>query len=137
MDFSKHPIFAAEYVGAILLAIVLTMLFASAIRARNCRSWRELPALVWLFAAGSAGAGVLIIFLGEVIARWLPVAVSMVSAIVIAFGVIRALGFRYNKAAAGSDCGSGARIAIGLYFCVVLLLFVGTIFARFYFLRLG
>ena len=130
MDYSKHPIYAADYVSALLIAIGLTIVFASAIRERNYRAWREVPAKIWLLAVGSWMTGVLVMWLGAFIARWLPLVFASASLFGIVFAVIRAMTVRRTAHQLEKDSPTGTNLVVAVYFCVTFLLLAGTIFAR-------
>ncbi len=132
MDYSKQPLYGADYISAVIIAIALTIFFASVIRERNYRAWREFPAKLWILGVGSWAAGFVVMFLGAVLIRWLPLAAAVVSLVVIIFAVIRA--------AAAADLAepkpprpAGLRSVLVLYFCATLLVLLGTVFARSYF----
>ncbi len=132
MDYSKHPIYGADYVSAVLVAIALTIVLASAIRQNDYRAWREAPSKLLLLVLGSWMSGFLIFFLGEVIARWLPLVAAVASFFLIAFTIIGAVFPRTRRTAQKHQSPKGVRAALAVYFCATTALLIGTLFARWY-----
>lgn len=122
------PIMSARF----LVAIALTIFFASAVRENDYRAWRKIPSKLFLVAAGSWISGVLIFFLGDVMVRWLPLAAALASFFVIAFSVFAALFRATPQTVAGHASPRGVRATLALYFCATTALLVGTVFARSY-----
>jgi hypothetical protein len=56
MDFSKHPIYSADYLSAVIIAIALTIAFAGAMRQQNYRAWRSMMATSYSLAIAIVSA---------------------------------------------------------------------------------
>ncbi|MBA2271007.1 MAG: hypothetical protein H0W20_10480 [Chthoniobacterales bacterium] len=131
------PMFVVDYISAFLLAVAFTIAFASAVRDKNYRAWRNMPAKVWLLAVGSWMGGMLVVGLGAVVAHWLTFLLGVIALAVIVFALIRVGPFRETVHTETGNPGDDARPAIALYFCVTLLLFFCAISFRFYVVNLS
>ncbi len=129
--------FVVDYISAFLLAVAFTIAFASAVRDKNYRAWRNMPAKVWLLAVGSWMGGMLVVGLGAVVAHWLTFLLGVIALAVIVFALIRVGPFRETVHTETGNPGDDARPAIALYFCVTLLLFFCAISFRFYVVNLS
>ncbi len=127
MDYSKHPIYSADYISALLIAVALTIFFASAIRERNYASWGQVPPKVWFAAAGSWVCGFIIMWLGAFISRWLPLVFGAVSLCFIVFAMI---GAAIRVTPSERAVPTAFRPALALYFCATTAILVATIVAR-------
>lgn len=129
--------FVIDFITAFLLAVAFTVAFAGLVRQRGYRSWRGMPAVVWLLAMGSWLIGILLVAFGALAAHWLPFVISAAALALIAFLLMRAARFRRAVHSETGEPGNDGRPAIALYFCVTLLLFFCAISLRFYILNLS
>ncbi len=132
MDFSKQPTYAIDYVSGLIIAIGLTVIFYNAIRGQNELASSQFSGKIWLLALGSWASAFVVMFLGMVVIRWLPMAAAVASLILILFAVIRAAGWKgVSEVKPPERQPVGALVTV--YFFVAALLLWGTIFARSYF----
>jgi hypothetical protein len=129
--------FVVDYISAFLLAVAFTIAFASAVRDKNYRAWRNMPAKGWLLAVGSWLLGMSVVGFGALVAHWLTFVLGAIALGVIAFALIRAAGFRNTVHTQAGEPGNDARPAVAAYFCVTLLLFFCAISVRFYVVNLS
>jgi hypothetical protein len=129
--------FIVDLLTAVLLAVVLTFLFAGFLDHARYGRWRDLRPAVWLLTVGLWAIGIILLTLAAWIGHWVPFLLSSVLLFVVVFTVVGRSSFPQAGATRLNRSDRQNQMAVALYFSLTLLLFFCVVSLRFYFENLG
>ncbi len=126
--------FVVDFIAAFLVAFVLTVMFAGVLGRRGFRRWRDRFGFLLLVLLGSWAGGVWLVAFGPAISgtHWLPFLIAGIMVALLALALMQLPKFRGAVYTPGQDREPAARLAIGLYFSITLLLFIVAICVRYF-----